>query len=97
MILHLPAELIIKIISYLDLPSKDVFLYTIYPNYIDLIKNDKLKFIEYCFHPQIINIFYGIENMINYPILQYKHYFTGIDYIMFCKLLFCNEVIYYNK
>jgi hypothetical protein len=81
MISYLPSELIIKIISYLNFPSKDVFLYTIYPNYIDLIKNDKLKFIEYYFHPQIINIFYGIENMINYPMLQFKHYFTGFDYI----------------
>lgn len=63
-----------------------IFLqHTIFTQYFLFVeKNYKLKKNKkFCerFHPDIINIFGNIDNLIRYPYLPYQNKFCGIDYI----------------
>ena len=78
---YLPYEIIEKILSFLDIISKEIFLYNIYPENIYIIRNEKINFIQHYFDNQIIDIFGGVKKMISYPFIQFQQKFIGLDYI----------------
>ena len=83
----LPPEIIYKILSFpfLDIYDKENFLLSVYPNYLDIIKKEKINLINKFYSP-IREALGGVNKMLNIPLLKFKTSFMEIDYIDSIKI-----------